>query len=89
MEQIGEGGMGLVFVAEQQTPVRRRVAIKVIKPGMDTRDVIACFEGNGAAAALAADGSSPHRQGSRRWHSTTAGWPYFVMELVKGLPSSR
>src|SRR5262245_55031783 len=44
MEQIGEGGMGLVFVAEQQQPVRRRVALKVIKPGMDTRQVIARFE---------------------------------------------
>src|SRR5262249_3615543 len=44
MEQIGEGGMGLVFVAEQQEPVRRKVALKVIKPGMDTREVIARFE---------------------------------------------
>src|SRR5271156_2180597 len=44
MEQIGEGGMGLVFIAEQQQPVRRKVALKVIKPGMDTRQVIARFE---------------------------------------------
>src|SRR5262245_54127332 len=44
MEQIGEGGMGLVFVAEQQHPVRRKVALKVIKPGMDTRQVVARFE---------------------------------------------
>ena len=44
LEQIGEGGMGLVFVAEQQQPVRRRVALKIIKPGMDTREVIARFE---------------------------------------------
>ena len=44
MEQIGEGGMGLVFVAEQQRPVRRKVALKIIKPGMDTRDVMARFE---------------------------------------------
>src|SRR5262245_15425280 len=44
MEQIGEGGFGLVFVAEQQHPVRRRVALKVIKPGMDTRQVVARFE---------------------------------------------
>src|SRR5262249_44106816 len=44
MEQIGEGGMGLVFVAEQQHPVRRKVALKIIKPGMDTRQVIARFE---------------------------------------------
>src|SRR5262245_9458101 len=44
MEQIGEGGMGLVFVAEQQHPVRRKVALKIIKPGMDTRQVVARFE---------------------------------------------
>src|SRR5262245_41258425 len=44
MEQVGEGGMGLVFVAEQQQPVRRKVALKVIKPGMDTRQVVARFE---------------------------------------------
>src|SRR5438093_8258363 len=52
MEQIGEGGMGLVFVAEQQQPVRRRVALKVIKPGMDTRDVVARFEAERQALAL-------------------------------------
>ena len=52
MEQIGEGGMGLVFVAEQQHPVRRRVALKVVKPGMDTREVIARFEAERQALAL-------------------------------------
>src|SRR5207249_2977492 len=52
MEQIGEGGMGLVFVAEQQHPVRRKVALKVIKPGMDTRQVIARFEAERQALAL-------------------------------------
>ncbi len=52
MEQIGEGGMGLVFVAEQQHPVRRRVALKVIKPGMDTRHVVARFEAERQALAL-------------------------------------
>src|SRR5712664_4885790 len=52
MEQIGEGGMGLVFVAEQQHPVRRKVAVKVIKPGMDTREVIARFEAERQALAL-------------------------------------
>ena len=52
MEQIGEGGMGLVFVAEQQQPVRRKVAVKVIKPGMDTRQVIARFEAERQALAL-------------------------------------
>jgi hypothetical protein len=52
MEQIGEGGMGLVFVAEQQHPVRRKVALKVIKPGMDSRQVIARFEAERQALAL-------------------------------------
>src|SRR5262245_47844642 len=52
MEQIGEGGMGLVFVAEQQHPVRRKVALKVIKPGMDTRQVVARFEAERQALAL-------------------------------------
>src|SRR5438874_9667909 len=52
MELIGEGGMGLVYVAEQQQPVRRRVALKVIKPGMDTRQVIARFEAERQALAL-------------------------------------
>src|SRR5581483_767371 len=52
MEQIGEGGMGLVFVAEQQQPVRRKVALKVIKPGMDTRQVVARFEAERQALAL-------------------------------------
>src|SRR5262249_20208146 len=52
MEQIGEGGMGLVFVAEQTQPVRRKVALKVIKPGMDTRAVVARFEAERQALAL-------------------------------------
>jgi hypothetical protein len=52
MEQIGEGGMGLVFVAEQQKPVRRKVALKVIKPGMDTRQVVARLEAERQALAL-------------------------------------
>jgi serine/threonine-protein kinase len=52
MEQIGEGGMGIVFVAEQQQPVRRKVALKVIKPGMDSREVVARFEAERQALAL-------------------------------------
>jgi serine/threonine protein kinase len=52
LEQIGEGGMGLVFVAEQQLPVRRRVALKIIKPGMDSRQVIARFEAERQALAM-------------------------------------
>ena len=64
MEQIGEGGFGLVFVAEQQQPVRRKVALKVIKPGMDTREVIARFEAERQALALM--DHPQHRQRARR-----------------------
>jgi serine/threonine protein kinase len=83
MEQIGEGGMGLVFVAEQQHPVRRKVALKVIKPGMDTRQVIARFEAERQALALMdhANIATVHDGGE-----TASGRPYFVMELVKGVP---
>jgi tetratricopeptide (TPR) repeat protein/serine/threonine protein kinase len=90
MEQIGEGGMGLVFVAEQQHPVRRKVALKVIKPGMDTRQVIARFEAERQALALmdhpniakVLDGGTTGGEPG----SVSPGRPYFVMELVKGLP---
>jgi serine/threonine protein kinase/Flp pilus assembly protein TadD len=83
MEQIGEGGMGLVFVAEQTQPVRRRVALKIIKPGMDTREVIARFEAERQALAL-----MDHPNIARVFDggATDSGRPYFVMELVKGLP---
>src|SRR6516225_11044048 len=82
MEQIGEGGMGLVFVAEQQQPVRRKVALKVIKPGMDTRQVVARFEGERQALALM---DHPHIAQVHDAGTTESGRPYFVMELVKGL----
>jgi serine/threonine protein kinase/Flp pilus assembly protein TadD len=83
LEQIGEGGMGLVFVAEQQQPVKRRVALKVIKPGMDSRQVIARFEAERQALALMdhANIAKVHDGGA-----TPEGRPYFVMELVKGTP---
>jgi serine/threonine protein kinase/WD40 repeat protein/tetratricopeptide (TPR) repeat protein len=83
MEQIGEGGMGLVFVAEQQHPIRRKVALKVIKPGMDTRQVIARFEAERQALALMdhLNIAKVHDGGE-----TASGRPYFVMELVKGVP---
>jgi serine/threonine protein kinase/WD40 repeat protein len=82
MEQIGEGGMGLVFVAEQQHPVRRKVAVKVIKPGMDTREVIARFEAERQALAL-----MDHPNIARVFDAgaTKSGKPYFVMELVRGV----
>ncbi|MEJ7640378.1 MAG: serine/threonine-protein kinase [Singulisphaera sp.] len=83
MEQIGEGGMGLVFVAEQQQPVRRKVALKVIKPGMDSRDVIARFEAERQALALM---DHPNIAKVFDAGTTDTGLPYFVMELVKGVP---
>jgi serine/threonine protein kinase len=83
MEQIGEGGMGLVFVADQQRPVRRRVALKIIKPGMDSRQVVARFEAERQALAL-----MDHLHIARVFDggTTETGRPYFVMELVKGRP---
>jgi serine/threonine protein kinase/Flp pilus assembly protein TadD len=83
MEQIGEGGMGLVFVAEQQHPVRRKVALKVIKPGMDTRQVVARFEAERQALALM---DHPHIAQVHDGGETASGRPYFVMELVRGVP---
>jgi serine/threonine protein kinase len=94
MEQIGEGGMGLVFVAEQQEPVRRKVALKIIKPGMDSRNVIARFEAERQALALMdhpniakiLDAGTTEAHGQP---SAGMGRPYFVMELVKGIPTMR
>jgi serine/threonine-protein kinase len=83
MEQIGEGGMGLVFVAEQQQPVRRKVALKLIKPGMDTRQVVARFEAERQALALM---DHPNIAKVLDGGETASGRPYFVMELVKGVP---
>jgi serine/threonine protein kinase/tetratricopeptide (TPR) repeat protein len=83
MEQIGEGGMGLVFVAEQQQPVRRKVALKVIKPGMDTRQVVARFEAERQALALMDHPNIAHVLDGG---ATPEGRPYFVMELVRGVP---
>jgi serine/threonine protein kinase/tetratricopeptide (TPR) repeat protein len=83
LEQIGEGGMGLVFVAEQKQPIRRKVALKVIKPGMDTRAVIARFEAERQALALM---DHPNIAKVLDAGATASGRPYFVMELVKGIP---
>jgi serine/threonine protein kinase len=83
MEQIGEGGFGLVFVAEQLHPVRRKVALKVIKPGMDSREVIARFEAERQALALM---DHPNIAKVLDAGTTESGRPYFVMELVKGIP---
>ncbi|QDT73403.1 serine/threonine-protein kinase [Lacipirellula limnantheis] len=83
LEQIGEGGMGLVFMAEQTRPLRRRVALKVIKPGLDTRSVIARFEAERQALAL-----MDHPNIARVYDAgaTEGRRPYFVMELVRGAP---
>jgi eukaryotic-like serine/threonine-protein kinase len=83
VEQIGEGGFGLVFVAEQHKPVRRRVALKVIKPGMDTQEVITRFEAERQALALM---DHPNIARVLDAGATPSGRPYFVMELVRGIP---
>ena len=83
LEQIGEGGFGIVFMAEQQQPVRRKVALKILKPGMDTRQVIARFEAERQALALM---EHPHIAKVLDAGATEAGRPYFVMELVRGIP---
>jgi eukaryotic-like serine/threonine-protein kinase len=83
MEQIGEGGFGLVFVAEQTEPVRRKVALKIIKPGMDSKAVIARFEAERQALALM---DHPNIARVLDAGATESGRPYFVMELVRGIP---
>jgi serine/threonine protein kinase len=83
LEQIGEGGFGLVFMAEQQRPVRRKVAVKVLKPGMDTRQVIARFEAERQALALM---DHPNIARVLDADQTDSGRPYFAMELVRGVP---
>jgi eukaryotic-like serine/threonine-protein kinase len=83
LEQIGEGGFGVVFMAEQERPVRRRVALKVIKPGMDTRQLIARFEAERQALALM---DHPNIAKVLEAGATDSGRPYFVMELVRGIP---
>ncbi|MGA2257313.1 MAG: serine/threonine-protein kinase, partial [Thermoguttaceae bacterium] len=83
LQQIGEGGMGIVYMAEQQEPVRRKVALKIIKPGMDCAQVIARFEAERQALAL-----MDHQNIARVFDAgtTDTGRPYFVMELVHGIP---
>jgi WD40 repeat protein/serine/threonine protein kinase len=105
LQQIGEGGMGTVFMAEQTHPVQRKVAIKIIKPGMDSRQVIARFEAERQALALmdhpniakvldaGTIGSEPRTivSGQPQPFTNVRGSerPYFVMELVKGVPITR
>ena len=81
LQQIGEGGCGVVFMAEQEEPVRRRVALKIIKPGMDTKSVIARFEAERQALAL-----MDHRNIAKIFDAgaTESGRPSFVIELIRG-----
>jgi serine/threonine protein kinase len=83
LQQVGEGGCGVVYMAEQEQPVRRRVALKVIKLGMDTKSVIARFEAERQALAM-----MDHPNIARVFDAgaTETGRPYFVMELVQGVP---
>ena len=83
LQKIGEGGFGAVYLADQMGPVRRRVALKIIKPGMDTRQVIARFEAERQALAM-----MDHPNIARVFDAgtTDAGRPFFVMELVEGVP---
>jgi serine/threonine protein kinase/lipopolysaccharide biosynthesis regulator YciM len=82
-QEIGEGGMGTVYLAEQLRPARRLVALKLIKPGMDSRNVLARFESERQALALM---EHPHIARVLDAGTTADGRPFFVMELVKGIP---
>jgi WD40 repeat protein/tRNA A-37 threonylcarbamoyl transferase component Bud32 len=86
LEQIGEGGMGLVYMAEQKEPVKRRVALKIIKPGMDTKEVIARFEAERQTLALLDHPNIAHVLDAG---TTDKGLPYFVMEYVRGMSITR
>jgi eukaryotic-like serine/threonine-protein kinase len=86
LQQIGEGGMGTVFLAEQTEPVRRKVALKLIKAGMDSGQVIARFEAERQALALM---DHPSIAKVLDAGTTAGGRPYFVMELVKGVPITK
>lgn len=82
VEEIGEGGCGVVYLAEQREPVRRRVALKILKPGMDTRSVVARFEAERQALALM---DHPNIARVLDGGATETGRPFFVMELVRGI----
>src|SRR5262249_504071 len=86
LEQIGEGGFGVVFMAEQAQPLRREVALKVLKPGMGTRQVVARFEAERQALALMDHPNIAHVLDGGE---SASGRPCFAMELVKGVPITR
>ena len=83
LQRIGEGGFGVVYMAEQEVPLRRQVALKVIKPGMDTREIVARFEAERQALAMM---DHPNIAKVLDGGATEDHRPYFVMELVKGVP---
>lgn len=86
LQQIGEGGFGTVFLAEQSAPMKRQVALKVIKPGMDSKEIIARFEAERQVLALM---DHPHIAKVHDAGTTDGGRPYFVMELVNGVPITK
>jgi serine/threonine-protein kinase len=86
LERIGEGGMGVVYLAEQAEPLRRRVALKVIKPGMDSEQVLARFQAERQALALM---DHPNIAKVHDAGTTQGGRPYFVMERIEGTPITR
>lgn len=88
IEKIGEGGMGVVYSASQQEPLRRKVALKIIRPGMDTHEVVRRFEAERQALAIMDQPNIAkfHDAGTTGPASGCPGRPYFVMELVKGTP---
>jgi serine/threonine protein kinase len=83
LQEIGRGGFGVVWMAEQESPIRRRVALKIIKAGMDSKEVVARFEAERQALALM---DHPNIARVLDAGTTDAGRPFFVMELVRGLP---
>ena len=86
LQQIGEGGFGTVWMAEQTEPVTRKVALKIIKQGMDTKEVIARFEAERQALAMM---DHPNIAKVLDAGETDTGRPYFVMELVRGIPITK
>jgi serine/threonine protein kinase len=86
LQKIGEGGCGVVYLAGQEEPVKRRVALKVIKPGMDTKEILGRFEAERQALALM---DHPNIAKVLEAGATETGRPFFVMELVRGIPITR
>jgi serine/threonine protein kinase len=86
IEKIGEGGFGVVFMAEQYHPVRRKAAVKILKPGMDSKQVVARFEAERQALALMDHPNIAHVLDGG---ASASGRPYFVMDLVKGIPINK